>query len=621
MMGAASFLTVFFFQWCIVYCLRLFGSFYRKPVMRDYVYLMVVSLISSLVILINNSIFSLVFVFILITIFILQWLNIILLQAFRFKVNWPTIKIFFTGVGHFKDELQELWPTLLDDAKLLILPLWVILIDSALFYFSDHTLTYVFGAFLVYFIACVTKSRFDKRSIIFWLVAVVFVEALIYYSQLILLPKSSGFLWSYCAIIALLILMLVYALLIAKSKTAQFWQLPELLTAQFRDDKLSLAILTQAPVLKNSDLRLANLACQASQRTELFGLCRNANIILITMESLSNYYFNEQSPRSKIMPWFTSMQPHALTSQCHISPSSLTNNALHAIYAGGYREQTTYPHLQLSRQHGYHTSFLTSQKVHEFNMDKLLQQIGFTQIIDNVSVSKKRQQRINDPEFFAQAPKLLTNTLTQPVFLQVVNNQTHGPYFTYKEKYLDRKTRYLASITEADQTMEKFVRSLANEIDLSNTIIVYTADHGESFGEEGYTSHGNSIIQPQIEVPCLIYHPKLASQTINFSSHFDLMPTLLNLLGLDYTYEVLGASWGSTKRAEHCVVYSESRMGNTPSSFGIITPEQKIYFDRMLAQYEIRDLQDQVLQTLTGENYNYYLKLLVEALNNRGLIY
>ncbi|MSP53151.1 MAG: hypothetical protein EXR81_02735 [Gammaproteobacteria bacterium] len=626
MMCAANFLTVFFFQWCILYCLRLFGSSYRRPVLRDYFYLLLVSLVSSIIIFVNNMALSLIMVLLLVTLFILQWLNIILLQAFRFKVNWPTIRIFFTGMGHFKEEFQELWPVLLDDPKLLILPLWVVLIDCALFYFSPTALAYVFAAFVVYFIACITKSRFDKRSIIFWLLTIALAEYLIYISHLIILPKSILLTWIYCAIILLLIMGLSYGLIIAKNYTSQFWQLPELLTAQFRDDKLPLTVLMEPPVLKNNDLVLAELNYQASQKTELFGLCRNANVIFITVESLSNCYFTVDQPQTTIMPWFTRLQQHALNSQCHITPSSLTNNAIHAIYAGGYRERRSYPHLQLLCQQGYHTSFVTSQKAHEFNLDKMLQKIGFAQIIDNVSLSTKRHQRLTDPDFFAQIPQLLGKKSASPLFLQIMNNQTHGPYFTYQEKHLDRKTRYLASINETDQTLEKFVQQLGSTIDLSNTIIVYTADHGESFGEEGYTSHGNAIIQPQIQVPCLIYHPKLTAQTIPFSTHFDLMPTLLNLLGIDYTYEVLGASLDisggrAAKRAEHCVVYSESRMGNTPSSFGIITPQQKIYFDRMLEQYEIRDLHDHILQTLTGENYNYHLKLLLRALNNRGLIY
>lgn len=615
------FLLFLFFQWCIVYCLRLFGSSYRRPVLRDYVYLVSVSLLSSAIIIHANPILNIIIVLLLISIFILQWLNIILLQAFRFKVNWPTMRVFFTGVGHFKDELQELWPTLWDEPKLLILPIWVILVDSALFYFTSLTQFYVLAAFGIYFIACLTKSRWDKRSIAFWLAAIVLSQYLVFQFHAVILDTVIKFTVGYYILSALLLLGVIYGVIIAKKQTSQFWQRPDLLSEQFRDDKLSLAILTAPPPLKMADTSLADLDYQSSQKTELFGVCRNANVIFITVESLSNYYFNEQNLQSTIMPWFTKLQHNALNSECHITPSSLTNNAFHAIYSGGYRERTTYPHLQLLRQHGYHTSFLSSQKVHEFNLDKLLQKIGFTQIIDNVSLSKKRQQRITDLEFFARAPELLKKDLAQPLFLQIINNQTHGPYFTYQEKYLDRKTRYLAAITEADHTLQTLVNNLGNYLDLQNTIIVYTADHGESFGEEGYTSHGNAIIQPQIQVPCLIYHPKLMAQNVQFSTHFDLMPTLLNLLGIDYTYQVLGASLDAKNRAEHCVIYSESRMGNTPSSFGIITPQQKIYFDRMLEQYELRNLHDQVLQTLTGENYNYYLKLLLMALNNRGLIY
>ena len=129
------------------------------------------------------------------------------------------------------------------------------------------------------------------------------------------------------------------------------------------------------------------------------------------------------------------------------------------------------------------------------------------------------------------------------------------------------------------------------------------------------------MIQPQIQVPLVIQHPNLTAAQIEFSTHFDLCPTLFDLLGENYSYPALGQSLFHPHPAPHCLAYCETRMGNTPSSFAIVSAEQKIVFDRHLNKYQIRSLSDEILQDLTGEKYAYYLKLLILALQERGLIF
>lgn len=69
-----------------------------------------------------------------------------------------------------------------------------------------------------------------------------------------------------------------------------------------------------------------------------------------------------------------------------------------------------------------------------------------------------------------------------------------------------------------------------------NTLILITADHGESLGEHHwYFSHGQTSYEDEARVPLILYYPKLISEksTIDIPVQgVDLMPTILDIVGL-----------------------------------------------------------------------------------------
>jgi glucan phosphoethanolaminetransferase (alkaline phosphatase superfamily) len=626
-LNALHFTQTFFLLLCfetgILYTLRMIASSHRKLVLQDWVTIYLVSLIASWIL--NSHYFTVhILVWLILSIvFILQWINGIVFGNFGIKVNLPIIKTFFTGVGHFKGEFNELIVKLAHDLKWFLLFFFALTAYFSTAFYLQRTLIHVFFTEIIFLALIATKSKISKKSYLPWLILFILAQVAAHAINIDVLALGKYvllgiqlFLVSTGIIIALLVIS-------HRGIQAPFWHLNTMLIQQFKDENISLTILNSPPELAEQDKKLVELNFIPPARTSTTDKFPKANIILITMESLSACYFKDYMPTDNDMPYFFSLKKRGLLSQCHIAPSGLTNNALHHLYTGGYRKDFQYSHVKKLNTAGYQSIFLTSQKSTEFNMDKLLSKLGFDTVIDNISLSSNASNRLNDPDFFKQAVPYLLNTLKKetPFLLHLINNQTHGPYFTYEAKYADRKARYLAAVREADCTLETFITDLGKYIDLSNTFIIFTGDHGESFGEEGYTSHANSIIQPQLQVPFVIYHPEVSPQMFSFSTHFDVMPTLLDFCGVSQPNNIIGSSLFNPSHHEHCFVYTETLTGNTPSSFGCVFPDKKIYIDRVRENFEWRDSQDQVIKKFDAEEKEYYLKFLLMALNERGLIF
>ncbi len=96
------------------------------------------------------------------------------------------------------------------------------------------------------------------------------------------------------------------------------------------------------------------------------------------------------------------------------------------------------------------------------------------------------------------------------------------------------KTRYRNSIHYADSIVASILASLAaNDLD-ENTIVIITGDHGEEFWEHEIWGHATNFSQEQVAVPLLISGPGITPGQVSApTSHVDIAPSLLELLGVD----------------------------------------------------------------------------------------
>jgi len=103
--------------------------------------------------------------------------------------------------------------------------------------------------------------------------------------------------------------------------------------------------------------------------------------------------------------------------------------------------------------------------------------------------------------------------------------------------------RYDASIREADQVLGEFLAFLESRGDLRRTLIVVTSDHGEEFREHGSIGHKGTLYREALMVPLVMAGPKIRPMRVDAPVGLvDLMPTVLDLLGIPIPEGVEGAS-------------------------------------------------------------------------------
>jgi arylsulfatase A-like enzyme len=164
-----------------------------------------------------------------------------------------------------------------------------------------------------------------------------------------------------------------------------------------------------------------------------------------------------------------------------------------------------------------------------------------------------------------------------------------------------------------------FLQKLAEKIDLSNTILVFTGDHGESFGEFGYSFHSNSVIMPQMQVPFMLSHPKLEAKNLEHSCHFDLFPTFFDLLGIEYEHSSIGQTLGLDDRDFVYFVHSATLKGNSPANFGLIQDGVLCWVDRLFNQVAVLNAKQSKV-SISKQDEKYIKAMLHRMLKHRGVL-
>ena len=96
------------------------------------------------------------------------------------------------------------------------------------------------------------------------------------------------------------------------------------------------------------------------------------------------------------------------------------------------------------------------------------------------------------------------------------------------------EARYDGEIAEVDRQLGRLLAAFRERELLGETAVVFTADHGEAFGEEElYCAHGEGLSDALLRVPLLLRAPGVEPGVRGDRvRQIDVLPTLLALLGL-----------------------------------------------------------------------------------------
>jgi len=123
----------------------------------------------------------------------------------------------------------------------------------------------------------------------------------------------------------------------------------------------------------------------------------------------------------------------------------------------------------------------------------------------------------------------------RPWFLWVHYFDPHAAYEPPPEfaaRFPDRP--YDGEIAFVDAQLGRLVQRLERGGDLARTIVLATADHGESLGEHGEQTHGIFVYDATLRVPFIVAGPGISAGITPrvVARGVDVMPTLLDLAGI-----------------------------------------------------------------------------------------
>ena len=111
----------------------------------------------------------------------------------------------------------------------------------------------------------------------------------------------------------------------------------------------------------------------------------------------------------------------------------------------------------------------------------------------------------------------------------------HAPYeppSDLAERF--RNAPYDGEIASVDRELSRVLKALEQSGDLGRTVILVTADHGESLGEHGEGAHGLFVYDATIRVPWIMAGPGIGAGRVSptVARMIDVLPTLQDYAGL-----------------------------------------------------------------------------------------
>ena len=130
----------------------------------------------------------------------------------------------------------------------------------------------------------------------------------------------------------------------------------------------------------------------------------------------------------------------------------------------------------------------------------------------------------------ADRPRAFTHAVAQPIDIARVPAYQREPGVTDGLTYVDR---YDEEVAYTDAEVGRLLDQFAALRSIDDTLVVFTADHGESMMEhERWFTHGYHVYDEIVRVPLMLRGPGIASaRRAEPASGIDIAPTILRFIG------------------------------------------------------------------------------------------
>ncbi|HSP07940.1 MAG TPA: sulfatase, partial [Acidobacteriota bacterium] len=168
---------------------------------------------------------------------------------------------------------------------------------------------------------------------------------------------------------------------------------------------------------------------------------------------------------------------------------------------------------------------------------------------------------------------LKKHPVSEKQFLWIHYFDPHAPYkppkrFNSVKSPLPNASAALSAYDGEIQFLDEQVGILIDQLKKrgiwKNTLVILVSDHGEGFGEHGYTGHGWFLYDEVIRVALMMHGPGIKPGRSSFLiQHVDLAPGILDYFGIPVPGTFEGKSWWNVlqgKLAPRDAVWVERRL-------------------------------------------------------------
>ncbi|MDQ0272220.1 LTA synthase family protein [Cytobacillus purgationiresistens] len=302
------------------------------------------------------------------------------------------------------------------------------------------------------------------------------------------------------------------------------------------------------------------------KKTELFGIAKGKNIVMISMESTQNFVINQKVGGKEITPFLNGLikesfyfdQVYDQTAQGKTSDSEfMIDTSLYPLSGGSVfvrRPDNVFNSLQqlLKEEGGYYSAAFHGNDASFWNREQMYESLGYNRFFSKKDYQVTDDNSINygikDIPFFEQTVTHMSD-LPSPYFAKLITLTNHFPFLLDEdEQFISMANtgdgvvnRYVTTVRYQDEAIKQLFDQLKSDGMYENTIFILYGDHyGISEKYEtaltDFLENEESPINHTLykQVPVIIHIPGLAGETISTpGGEVDIRPTLLHLLGIE----------------------------------------------------------------------------------------
>lgn len=327
----------------------------------------------------------------------------------------------------------------------------------------------------------------------------------------------------------------------------------------------TIAALLGGPDLTDVEVATAPVQAIVVRRT---AATKRRNVLLVVLESARADALTTYNPARETMPFVDSLARRGVVVERSYTTIPHTTKSLVPIHCGiqpqiaaGYHEATpgAMPGdcmARVLRRFGYATAYFQASEPYFERRRDLIEQCGFEDYFGLDDIPADGFEVVNyfgleDKALVQPALKWVDAHPDEPFLMAFMTLISHHPYTTPKSWKVRQWSKnkdengYFNALRYTDEMIEALVDGLRERGRLKDTLVVVVGDHGEGFAEHGLRQHDAVLYEEVVRVPFVLHGAGIeptGRRIGGLRGHVDIMPTVLDVLGLDVLAGTLDGS-------------------------------------------------------------------------------